>query len=136
MQKIATIKELKMAVQELEMRQASEEGELKDQFHATLESFKPINLLKNTFREVSTSPDLKKDLVNTVIGLTTGFIGKKLLVGSTPNPIKKLLGVVLQFGISNMVAKHPERIKSVGIKFFNRIFNRHHPVTEVDLNNN
>lgn len=136
MQKITSTKELKIAIQELEARQASEERELREQFHTTLESFKPINMLKHTFKEVVTSPDLGKGLLNTVIGLTTGFVGKKLLMGSTHNPIKKLLGIVLQFGISNVVANHPEGIKSVGTKLFNRIFNRHPPVTPEEFNNN
>jgi hypothetical protein len=52
---------------------------LTEQFHISYESLKPINIIKSAFREVTSSPDLKKNVVNTAIGIGTGTITKNLL---------------------------------------------------------
>jgi hypothetical protein len=43
--------------------------------------------------------------------MTTGYITKKVLLGSTHNPIKRILGTVLQFVITNIVTKQSEKVK-------------------------
>lgn len=135
MQKITSTIELKAAIQQLETNQAYEEKLLKKEFNATMESLKPINLLKNSIREVRHSPDLKGDILNAAIGLATGFLGKKILVCATNNPLKKLLGVFLQLGISGIVTMHPEGIKSACMKIVNRIFNRRQPIQDENIYN-
>ncbi len=87
---------------------------LKEQFNLAYESIKPINIIKNLVHEVSSSPEIKSDIVSNVIGLTTGFVSKKLLIHSSHNPIKRVLGTVLQFAIANVVSNHTETIKTIG----------------------
>ena len=65
--------------------------QLKSQFDVAYESVKPINLIKNLFHEVTASSEIKNDLLSNVIGFGTGFFSKKILLGSTHNPIKKIL---------------------------------------------
>lgn len=122
----------------LESRQTHELSFLKEQIHQTYESFKPINLLKSTFHEVKTSPDLKDDMLNNVIGLTTGYISKKIILGTAHNPITRLLGNMLQFTVGNFVAKNSETIKAVGEvvirKIFESISKSKHTSLEVSIN--
>lgn len=87
---------------------------LKEQFQITYESLKPINLIKSTLVDVASSPELKNNVLNNVIGLTTGYISKKVLLGSSRNPIKILLGSLFQFAIAKVVSKHTEGIKTTG----------------------
>ena len=87
---------------------------LKEQFQITYESLKPINLIKSTLADVASSPELKNNVLNNVIGLTTGYISKKVLLGSSRNPIKILLGSLFQFAIAKVVSKHTESIKTTG----------------------
>ena len=47
---------------------------LKEQFHIAYESLKPINLIKNIVHEVSTSPEIKNDMLDNIIGLATGYL--------------------------------------------------------------
>ncbi len=96
---------LDLAIQELKERQEFELMLLKSQFEKTYESLKPFNLIKNTISEVATSSSLKKSILNNAIGLATGYLSKKFLLGSTHNPIKKILGTIVEFGIANFVAK-------------------------------
>lgn len=110
----------------LQNKQAEELKLLKEQFHLTYETLKPINLIKSSFHEVtsSPSPDIKNNLLNNVIGLTTGYLSKKIIVGASNNPIKKILGALLQFTIANVVSKHSDAIKSVGGNLLHRILKR------------
>lgn len=96
---------------------------LKEQFQITYESLKPINLIKKTFHEVTTSPEIKNNILDNVIGLGTGILSKKLLIGNSRNPIKKLIGTILEFTIAGVVSKHADGIKSTGENIFHRILN-------------
>lgn len=121
MQNITTVNELRDAIKELEDKQAEEWPLLKEQFFNTYESFKPINVLKHTLKEAISAPDLKANIINTTIGLTTGFVAKKALIGKTYNPLKKLLGVVLEMTVANKIAKHADKIKLMGNIVLSRI---------------
>jgi hypothetical protein len=58
------------------------------------------------------------------MGLTTGYLSKKLVVGFSGNIIRKLLGSILQLGVTNVVAQHPDSLKSLGQFIFQRIFHK------------
>jgi hypothetical protein len=121
MQNITTVTDLKIAIKQLEEKQAEEWPLLKEQFFNTYESFKLINVLKHTLKEAISAPDLKNNVINTAIGLTTGFVAKKTLIGKTYNPLKKLLGVVLEMTVANKIAKHADKIKAFGNIVLNRV---------------
>lgn len=96
----------------LKKKQAIELMQLKDQYHYTYESLKPLNVIKNIFNEMTTSAELRGNLVNNIIGISTGYLIKKVTIGVTNNPIKKILGTLLQFVITNVVTKHSTSPKS------------------------
>jgi hypothetical protein len=98
--------------------------QLKNQFDVAYDSIKPINLVKNLFQEVTASPDIRSNLLSNIIGFGTGFISKKLLLGATHNPIKRVLGTIFEFAVANVASKHSDGIKSIGGKLFNRFFNK------------
>lgn len=97
-----------------EMRCAHDLEQLKNQFHVAYESVKPLNLVKNLFHEVTATPEIKNDLVSNAIGLSTGVLSKFILLGTSHNPITKVLGTVFEFAVANMVSKHSDRIKLIG----------------------
>ena len=114
MQKKDLSDDLRKTILVLENRQAAEGKILKEQFLLAYESIKPINLIKNTVKEVAELNDIKDNIINTSVGLATGFVSKRLFVGSSHNPFKKLFGTVLMFGITNIVSKNAETIKTIG----------------------
>jgi hypothetical protein len=124
MQNITTSKELKEAIILLEEQQAVQGLVLKEQFSTVLESLKPINLIKSTFSQLKSSPDFFDGMLSTTVGLAAGYLSKKTLVGSSANVIRKLLGTLMQFGITTMIAKNPEAVKLVGQNILHRIFNK------------
>ncbi len=124
MENITSIAELKNAIQLLEMEQVINRQLLKDQFFLTYESLKPVNILKNTFKDISSSPYLIENIIGGALGLGTGYLSKKIIVGASGNIIRKIFGSVLQFGVTNLVAQHPDAIKSIGQFIFQHIIYR------------
>jgi hypothetical protein len=108
METINETDKLKKTIQFLKIKQASELASLKEQYQHTYESLKPLNLIKNVFGQIATSSDLKGNILNSVVGISTGYLTKKILIGSTHNPIKRILGTVLQFFITNIVTKNSD----------------------------
>lgn len=124
MTSITTSEELKAAIQALELQQARELILLKEQFQETRESFKLINILKGTFKKAVSSPELKTDALNAVIGFSTGILAKKLMIGKTINPFKKILGIIVEMTVANKVAKNADGIKSVGGSILSMLFRK------------
>ena len=89
----------------LEFQQRNELRHLKNQFHITYESLKPVSFIKSTFNDLTSSPEIKNNLLNNAIGLATGYISKKILLGGSHNPIKRIFGTLLEFVITNVVSK-------------------------------
>ena len=122
-QKIKTVMDLKSAIEQLEYKQSAEWPLLKEQFLITYENLKPLNVLKKAFKEVSSTPDFKNDMLGATIGLTAGYLSKAIIVGVSHNPIKKLLGELLGVGISNIVSKNSDTIKLMAgkvVSFFSK----------------
>lgn len=112
METITNATELKKAIQLLEIKQKEEGLLLKEQCKTTYDSLRPINLIKNTLKDLVT-PDLKSNLLDSTLSLAAGYVSKKAVIGSTHNPIKQLLGTVLQMGVTSIVSKNTDSIKSI-----------------------
>ena len=124
MENINCAADIKNAIQLLEAEQAVKQKLLKDQFHLTYESLKPVNLLKNTIKDISSSPYLVENIIGAAAGLATGFISRKIVVGGSGNLIRKLFGSILQFGVTNLVASHSDGIVSLTQSLFKHIFHK------------
>lgn len=124
MPNITSITELESAIQKLEAQQSIEWPILKGELFDTYESLKPINLIKNTITEITNVPNLKGEIMNTTLSLAAGYISKKIITGSTQNPLKQLLGTLLQIGVTSIVSKNVTGIKSAAKNVFNNIFSK------------
>ena len=117
MQNITSIAELKNAIQLLEVEHVEKGQLLKEQFFITYESLKPVNLLRRTVNDIASSPYLIDNILGSAMGLVSGFVSKKIFIGASGNKLRKLLGHVLQLGVTNFVALHPGAIKTIGWSF-------------------
>ena len=124
MQEITSALALQDAIQLLESEQEIKKQLLKEQFYITYESLKPLSLLTSAISELSSSPFMADDLSGTAIGLVSGYLTKKIFVGTSGSLIKKLAGSILQFGVSNVVAQHSDTIKSVGQAIFQHFLHK------------
>jgi hypothetical protein len=119
MQKINSTTDIKQLIRQLESQQAIDLQQLRVQMQATYENIKPINLVRNTFKEVVASEELTDNIVNTSVGLAAGYVSKTLFEKASHSPFKKLMGTALLFGVTNLVAKNPHTVKSIGSDFLN-----------------
>lgn len=122
MNPITTSAELKIAIQQLELEQKESFIALKEEFEKTKENFKLINIIKSTFKDAVNVPDLKTDIVNAAIGLTSGIMAKKLIIGKTFNPFSKLLGIALEMFVANKVTKNADQIRSTSSVIMDKLF--------------
>lgn len=111
MEKQSPKEALRESIRQLEIQQAREGEELKAQFKATYESLKLVNLVKSSLKEVTDSVEIKNTLFESIISVVSGYVSRKLMVNKNSNPFLKIVGLVMQFGITNLVAKNAEVIR-------------------------
>ena len=114
MKKLSAGMELKETIRLLESEQDAKKLIIKEHLYLTYDSLKPVNILKKTLMDISSSPHLVDNMLGAAMGISSGFISNKLFVGGSGSVLRKILGTILQFGVTNAVAQHPEKIKSVG----------------------
>jgi hypothetical protein len=108
MQNINSVAQLKMAIKLSEVDRDLKEQILKAQFFFIRESLRPANIIKNGLNKMVSSPNLINNILGTVLGLATGYMSKKIVVGTSTNILRRVLGNILQFGITKAVVKNTE----------------------------
>ncbi|QNA43329.1 hypothetical protein [Lacibacter sediminis] len=111
---ILTEADLADAIELAEQKHKKDGVLLVEEFNQALLSLKPVNVLKNIFTEITTSGELKDNLVNTSAGVAAGYAAKMLVAGKSAGLVRNIAGNALQFGISNVVSRNPETIKLIG----------------------
>ena len=96
----------------MEDDQAVNKELVKKQFDHVAENMKPANIVKNRFNKAITSPNLVENVLGLTTGLATGYLTKKIAVGSKGNIVRRLLGASIQLGVTTFVAQHTKAIKS------------------------
>jgi hypothetical protein len=116
---ITNVKDLQVAIAELENKKLVQKELLVEQFHETYEHFQPLNLLKNAVKGIDFSPASVGDtLTNAAISAGAGFLSKKLFIGRSNNIFKRLFGLAVELGVANLVSKNSDEIKEKAVKFF------------------
>ncbi len=98
-------KQLAIKIALLRNKQATDFLILKDQYHSTIDSFKPINLLKSSVEDVLTSPGLKISLISGAIGFGTNYLANNVLITNSKNPVKRILSNILKFAVKNFTER-------------------------------
>jgi len=112
------------AIALLETKRDQELMQLKEQLHLVHESLKPINIIKDTFKAVTASPDLKNGISKTALGVASGLLVKNILFRNSYNPLKVVAGLVLQTVASGFTSKNFDKIKSTGKGIFHALFSK------------
>jgi hypothetical protein len=127
MEKITTTTSLKDAISELEKQRNFQERRLEENWEYLTESIRPVNIIKRTLHDILPTEHSKNNLLGSAIGLGTGFITKKLFVGKTPGFVKSLLGNIIQWSITALVAKNSNKLKLGGQTLIRKIIPEKHP---------
>lgn len=112
MQVIKNDQSLAEAIRVMENQQRAELSLLKAHFEFTIDNLNPVNIVKEKISEVVssigdtvTSESFKSKALKIGVGLASGFLTKKLVVGSSGGFFKKLLGMGVQAAVSGLVMK-------------------------------
>ena len=124
MEKISSVAGLKNAIQVLEVQQRIKGHELKEQISLTYESLKPVNLIRNTLKDLFSSQYTTENISGAAMGAVSGLILKNILIGKSGNAFKRLLGSILQMGISKIISQNSEIIKSFIQSVFQYFFHK------------
>ena len=116
---------LKEAIARLETRQKEDIRLIKADMDDAYESLKPVHVVKALVSEVFTSPDIQKNLLQSAVGLGAGYLAKRAVVGKSHNPIKQLMGYLVQVGVSNVVNSNSDEIQSKGSNLLERLIKRY-----------
>lgn len=107
-------KSLNEAISFLENQQKSDLYLLKEHFEFTKEQLNPLTIIKDGFSDVIHSPDLKGKLIKGALGIASGFLAKKFVIGSGVGIVSKLAGTALQTGVTGLIMKNiPENMATV-----------------------
>jgi len=128
MAKPTAVEALKESIRLLEIRQEEEGQILKAQFRLTYDSLKPINFIKNSLKDLTESVEIKTGVFETIVSILTGYFTKKIMVSSKSNLFTKIFGALLQFGVTSVLAKNAESIRSFLADLIDKFF---HPEEEV-----
>jgi len=118
---ITNSEELAEAIAALELKAAAQKREIGEDFTALTEDLKPLNLMKNGFRSVF-SGENKGDLLNALIGLGSGLLSRKLILGKTNGFVGKTVGKAIQWGMAGLVSQNAEKIKEKAGGIIDRLF--------------
>lgn len=105
---------LQQAIAELETKRNVQGALVSEQFQQLRQQLQPVNLIKTVVRDLFASPDVKTGVVDLAIGVTTGMIAKKVVVGQSHNLLTQLVGGAVQMIVTREVSQHPEGIKKMG----------------------
>jgi hypothetical protein len=86
---------------------------LMDQINILYDNFRPVNVVKDVFREVVTSEDFRGNILTATMGISTGYVTKRLLFRKDNNLLKALTGNLLQYGIANMIVNPSRVLKTI-----------------------
>ena len=109
MYNIKNTDDLKKVILLLEDELDEQKHLLSEQLNILYDSFTPVNVVKDVFKGVVTSEEFRSNILTATIGISTGYITKKLLFRRSKNPLKTLTGNLLQYGIANMIV-NPSRV--------------------------
>lgn len=134
MENIATREDLRNAIKALEVEQNEKELILREHFHVVYESLRPLNIIKATLKDLVSfsSSSLSENLSGTALGEAGGFLLKKLFIGSSGNFFRKLIGTLLQLGITNIASKKSDVIIPAVQSIFQRLFHKKEKVSDDD----
>lgn len=120
---IKNSEQLAEAIAALELKAAIQRREIAEVFGVVSEGLKPLNLVKNGFRSVF-SGENKGDLLNALIGLVSGFLSRKLILGKSTGFVGKTVGKAIQWGMAGIISQNAEKIKEKAGTIIDRLFKK------------
>lgn len=118
---ITTAAELEKAVEQLHERANQEKDLLRNHFSEIIDSFKPVNLLRSTVKNISGGSAIATAAMGTTVAIGAGVFLKKIIAGKSPNMFKRLLGTLVELAVARSITKNQDAIAVKGIRLLKKI---------------
>ncbi|RYY44209.1 MAG: hypothetical protein EOO06_18530 [Chitinophagaceae bacterium] len=117
--------ELDLAIEQLELKKKRQEEELIQHFHATVDSFKPGNMIKSAVGKIG-NPAVIGTILKTAGSLGVGFLTTKLAGGAAATSTgRSVIGSLLKQSAAKTVFGNFDKIKAYGLSAYKNIFGKH-----------
>jgi len=110
---ISNAVELKDAIQKLESDRVVQGFLIKQEVEHAYNSINPLTMIKENLED-SSSNLLGNNMISTSVGLATGFLIKKWIIGKSENQFRGILGSAAQIGVINLIAQYHSTVEIVG----------------------
>lgn len=111
MEKFTEIEQLEEKILQLEQQQKQAWNEFNDQVQVSIDEMQPFQQIKKSITNFTSSLELKRDIIPSLISIAAGMLSNKLVVGKSKNPIQIMAGSVVQFGITQLLIKNTDVIQ-------------------------
>jgi hypothetical protein len=116
MNPITSTKELKDAIAALELKTKTSGVTLKGQIQQSKVALKPQNVLRNTFSSIGETPEIRKVLISTVIGMAFGYFSKKAKEMLTEENMNRFMAGLVDRGVHEIQQRYPHPLVSKGLE--------------------
>lgn len=120
MNQISSQEELKAAIELLKFENAVRASQMKREFELAVDAVNPALAITKKIRDVASSSHLLEDFAGTAFGIASGWLSRKLFVRGSSSPIRKLLGIAIQFGMTNLAVNNFDVVKSIAGNLFQK----------------
>ena len=111
MEKFTEIEQLEEKIQLLERQQKQAWNQLNEQIQISIEELQPFQQIKKSITNFTSSVELKREIIPSLISIAAGMITNKLVVGKSKNPVQIMAGSIVQFGITQLLIKNKDVIQ-------------------------
>jgi hypothetical protein len=124
---ITNAQDLKNAIARLEAKSKVQEEELKEQFHVTIESLKPGNMIKSAISQIPASAVIG-NVLKTAGTLGVGILTSRIAgAGAAAGAGRNILGSVLSETAKRTFANNIDKIKAYGTAVVHNLINKKEP---------
>ena len=117
MSKISNTSELQARINELKAQSTEEGLALKGTLCEIVENIHPIQLLTQGIKEFVSSTEVKNELFGLSMSMSTGYIAKKLFIGSSNNVFQRMAGNIFGVLVSKNIALNADKIQATVFSF-------------------
>jgi len=110
MQNISSKNELRNTILILEAKQIAYKQELKEEFNGIYKKISNVVVIASAIKNIVSSSN--NVMVHTT-GVVAGYLIKKIIVGKSDNKLRKVIGTIVQFGITRILTRNPKIIEKV-----------------------
>ncbi len=114
--------DLQARISVLQIQAMEERLALKEEVKEIINNINPIKLITHGLKEIITSEEMKEGLFSLTMGMSAGYVAKKIVIGNSENAIQHIAGNVVGMVVSKNVAMHSDQIRSAGMLILKGIF--------------